>query len=260
MRKSRVKAKWAAGKPAYCMQCALTDPSVCEMVSLMGVDCIWIDMEHHATSVQQANQMMRGARVGNSDIMARPGKGEFMRMGRMLEAGAQGILYPRCDDAAEAAEVVRWAKFAPLGERGADTSNPDNPFAFNALGPYAKHANEETFIAVQIESPSAAKQAGAIASVEGVDMLFFGPADYGMLSGAIAEDKPERVREAADQVCKDTIAAGKVFSTLCFSPADMQHFLDLGAKFLAMGQDLMLIRAGLARLKDKLAPMGFEFE
>lgn len=260
MRKSRVKAKWAAGKPAYCMNVALTDPSVCEMVSLMGVDCIWIDMEHHATSVETANQLMRAARVGKSDVMARTGKGEFMRMGRMLEAGAQGILYPRCDDAVEAAEVVRWAKFAPLGERGADTSNPDNPYAFTALGPYAKEANEETFIAIQIESPSAAAVAGEIASVEGVDMVFFGPADYGMLSGATAEGKPERVREAADQVCKDTIAAGKVFSTLCFSTEDMQHFLDLGAKFLAMGHDLMFVRAGLARLQKKLEPMGFGFE
>jgi 4-hydroxy-2-oxoheptanedioate aldolase len=230
------------------------------MVSLMGVDCIWIDMEHHATSVETANQMMRAARVGTADIMARPGKGEFMRMGRMLEAGATGILYPRCDDAVEAKEVVRWAKFAPLGERGADTSNPDNPYAFNALGPYTKHANEETFVAIQIESPSAAKQAGAIASVEGVDMLFFGPADYGLLSGAIADDKPERVREAIDQVCKDTIAAGKVFSTLAFNYEDMQHYLDIGAKFVSMAQDLMLVRAGLDRLKKKLTPMGFEFE
>jgi 4-hydroxy-2-oxoheptanedioate aldolase len=230
------------------------------MVSLMGVDCIWIDMEHHATSVETANQMMRAARVGTADIMARPGKGEFMRMGRMLEAGATGILYPRCDDAVEAKEVVRWAKFAPLGERGADTSNPDNPYVFNALSPYTKHANEETFVAIQIESPSAAKQAGAIASVEGVDMLFFGPADYGLLSGAIADDKPERVREAIDQVCKDTIAAGKVFSTLAFNYEDMQHYLDIGAKFVSMAQDLMLVRAGLDRLKKKLTPMGFEFE
>lgn len=260
MRKSRVKAKWAAGKPAYCLNCALTDPSVAEMVSLMGVDCIWLDLEHHATSVETANQLMRAARVGKSDVMARPGKGEFMRMARLLEAGAQGILYPRCDDATEAAEVVRWAKFAPLGERGADTSNPDNPYAFMPPAPYVKEANQETFVAIQIESPSAAKQAGEIASVEGVDMLFFGPADYGLLSGATAEGKPERVREAADQVCKDTIAAGKVFSTLCFSNDDMQHFIDLGAKFLAMGHDLMFIRAGLARLQKNLKHMGFDFD
>jgi 4-hydroxy-2-oxoheptanedioate aldolase len=228
------------------------------MVSLMGAHCIWIDMEHHATSVETANQMMRAARVGKADIMARPGKGEFMRMGRMLEAGAQGIMYPRCDDAVEAKEVVRWAKFAPLGERGADTSNPDNPYAFNALGPYTKHANEETFLAMQIESPSAAKKAGEIASVEGVDMLFFGPSDYALLDNAL--DKPERVREAAAQVCKDTVAAGKVFATVCKSPEEARYFVGMGAKFLYFGHDLKFIRAAVAQLMEQLKPIGFEFE
>lgn len=260
MRKSRVKAKWAAGKPAYCINLALTDPSVCEMVSMMSVDCIWIDLEHHATSVETANQMMRAVRAGgDADVMARPGKGEFMRMGRLLEAGAQGILYPRCDNAAEAKEVVRWAKFAPLGERGADSSNPDNPYAFQPIPSYVQEANEETFVAIQIESPSAAAVAGEIAAVEGVDMVFFGPADYGLLSGNTLGGTPEKSREAADQVCKDVTAAGKVFSTLCFSEADMQHFVDIGAKFLSMGNDIMMIRAGLARLQKKLEPMGFEF-
>ena len=51
-----------------------------------------------------------------------------MRLGRLLEAGAKGIMYPRCDDAKEAREVVRWSKFAPLGERGFDGANPDQPY------------------------------------------------------------------------------------------------------------------------------------
>lgn len=79
------------------------------------------------------------------------------------------------------------------------------------------------------------------------------------LSGAIAGENAERVREAAGHVCKDTIAAGKVFSTWCFSTDDMLHFIDLGAKFLAMGHDLMFVRARLARLQKNLGPMGFEF-
>ena len=73
----------------------------------MGFDGIWLDLEHHAHSVETANQLMRAARVGGADIVARPAKGEFMRMGRLLEAGAQAIMYPRCDDPEEAAEVVR---------------------------------------------------------------------------------------------------------------------------------------------------------
>ena len=90
----------------------------------MGFDGIWMDMEHHGYSVETATTLMRAARVGTADIMARPAKGEFMRMGRMLEAGAQGIMYPRCDDAAEARQVVTWSKFAPLGRRGLRRRQP----------------------------------------------------------------------------------------------------------------------------------------
>src|SRR5713101_7598058 len=119
MRISTVKAKLARDEPVLLTTLHLTDPAVYELTSLMGFDGIWMDMEHHGYSLETATTLMRAARVGRGvDIMVRPAKGEFMRMGRMLEAGATGILYPRCDDAAEARQVVTWAKFAPLGKRG----------------------------------------------------------------------------------------------------------------------------------------------
>jgi 4-hydroxy-2-oxoheptanedioate aldolase len=110
-----VKAKLQQGEAALIVCCHFIDPSVYELVSLLGFDGIWLDLEHHATSDETAAALMRAARVGASDVIARPAKGEFMRMGRLLEAGAQGIMYPRCESPQEAAELVRWAKFAPQG-------------------------------------------------------------------------------------------------------------------------------------------------
>ena len=118
MLRSKVKSKLRKGEPALCLMLHFTDESVFELASLMGLDGIWMDMEHHTYSLETATSMIRAARIGPCDVIARPGKGEFMRMGRMLEAGAHGIMYPRCDNAAEAAEVVKWAKFYPLGKRG----------------------------------------------------------------------------------------------------------------------------------------------
>src|SRR6478735_7259607 len=107
MRPSYVRRKWASDEPALVCCLHLTDPSVYEMVSLMGFHAIWMDMEHHGYSLETAGNLMRAARVGEADILARPAKGEFTRMARMLEFGAQGILYPRCNDEHEAAEVVK---------------------------------------------------------------------------------------------------------------------------------------------------------
>src|SRR5207245_4439616 len=161
----------------------LTVASLFELTRLMGFDGIWMDLEHHGYSVETAQTLMRAARVGTADILARPAKGEFMRLGRLLEAGAQGIMYPRCEDAAEAREVVTWSKFAPLGKRGFDGGNPDMPYCTLPVDQYVHQANAQTFVVIQIEDQNALANARAIAEVEGVDVLFLGPADFSILGG-----------------------------------------------------------------------------
>lgn len=259
MRPSRVRREWAAGRPAICTGVNLTDPAVCELVSLLGFHCIWIDLEHRTTSLETVAHMMRAARVGSADVLARPGKGEFMRMTRLLETGAHGILYPRCDDAREAAEVVRWAKFAPQGERGFNRQNPDNPYGLTAPAAYVRAANAETFIAVQIESPAAAEQARAIAEVDGVDVVFFGPADFSLLSGLPGQTNADPVLKAREHICREALAAGKRFGTLCATMEDLRRCLDMGATFLAYGADITLLRQSYEDMQQRLAALGFVF-
>src|SRR5437660_1246984 len=118
MRPSKIKAKLQRNEPVLVTALQILDGSLFELVGLMGFDGIWLDMEHHGPSVETATKLIRAARVGSADVMARIAKGEFMRMGRVLEAGAHGIMYPRCDNADEARAVVTWSKFAPMGRRG----------------------------------------------------------------------------------------------------------------------------------------------
>jgi 4-hydroxy-2-oxoheptanedioate aldolase len=260
MRPSRVRQRWSQGKPVLCTTNHVTDPSITELISLMGFDCIWIDMEHHATSVETANQMMRAARVGGADVLARPGKGEFMRLGRMLESGAHGIMYPRCDNAEEARQVVRWSKFAPLGERGFDGGNPDMPYCSMSMADYVRYANEQTYLMLQIESPAAVEQSRAIAEVEGVDMLFFGPGDFSVLSGKAGQFDSDTLVRARESVCKAALAAGKRFGTVAFNPEMAKRLLDIGATFLCSGADLLFIKSGLERMREQFAPLGFVFD
>jgi len=260
MRLSQVRRRWAQGKPALCTTAHLTDPSVCELISLLGFDCIWIDLEHHPTSLETAGQMMRGARVGTADVLVRPAKGEFMRMGRILEAGAQGIMYPRCDNADEAREVVRWSKFAPLGERGCDGANPDNPFCMTGTAEYIKQANEETYLLVQIESPAAVGQARAIAEVDGVDVVFFGPGDYSILSGVPGQVAHESVTAAAATICKEALAAGKRFGMPCRDTEHARQLIDMGATFITHASDITLIKRSMQTMQQQFAELGFEFE
>lgn len=259
MRTSKIKAKLKRNEPILLTCLHLTDPSLHELVSLMGFDGIWLDMEHHGYGLETAMTLMRAARVGNTDIMVRPAKGEFMRMGRMLEAGAQGILYPRCDDAAEARQVVRWAKFAPLGQRGFDGGNPDTPYCTMPLDRYVKEANEQTFIAVQIEDSNAVANAHEIAQVEGVDALFFGPSDFTVLGGIPGQFDHPRVQEAIRTIADAAKKAGKHWG-MPGSFETIQKLMGMGARFFASGCDLIWVKTGLEELQAKFRDLKFTFD
>lgn len=259
MRTSIVKKKLRRDEAALVVCLHYTDASIHEMTSLMGFDCIWLDLEHHGYSVETATQMMRAARVGSSDILARPAKGEFMRMSRLLEMGATGILYPRCDNAEEAAEVVRWAKFAPQGQRGADGANADMPYLMMPIGEYVRKANEETFVAIQVEDADAVARADEIAAVDGVDILFFGPGDFSILSGFPGQmDHPE-IQRAMEQVAAAARRHGKHWGMPCFSPDHGRKLLDMGARFLAHGADIVLLKRALENIQTQFSPLGFHF-
>ncbi len=260
MRLSRVKSKLKCGEPVLITCCHFIDPSVYELVSLLGFDGIWLDLEHHSTSDETASNLMRAARVGASDVIARPAKGEFMRMGRLLEAGAQGIMYPRCESAEEAAELVRWAKFAPQGERGVDGANGDNPYCAIPMAPYLKAANEHTLLIAQLESPNALDHAAAIAGVPGVDVLMLGPGDLSVVAGIPYQFDHPIIIDAYRRVAEAAKSAGKWWGTVSGSPEHTQKLFDLGAKFICHGADLIMVKQGMEQIQQRYAPLGFTFD
>jgi 4-hydroxy-2-oxoheptanedioate aldolase len=260
MRFSRIKAKLRRNEPALITTLHYTDQTLYEMTSLMGFDGIWMDLEHHHYSVETAANLMRAARVGASDIVARPAKGEYMRMARLLEAGAQGIMYPRCESADEAAEVIKWMKFAPMGERGIDGANADAPYCFMPVKPYLRTANEETIAIIQIESPRAVESVEAIAKVPGVDVLMVGPADLSVLAGIPFEfDHPYMV-QAIERVAKAAKTAGIHWGTVSGSPEHTRKLLELGARFICHGADILMVKRGLEQIQQSYAPLGFSFD
>jgi 4-hydroxy-2-oxoheptanedioate aldolase len=257
---SRVKAKLAKNQPVLVTALCLSDPSLYELASLMGFDALWLDMEHHAHSVESANNYIRAARVGVSDVIARPAKGEFMRLGRLLEAGAKGIMYPRCDDAKEAAEVVRWSKFAPLGERGFDGANPDQPYCSMSMTDYIAEANRETFIVVQIEQASALEHVEEIAKVPGIDVIMLGPADFTVLGGIAGQFDGEVVLNAKKRIAAATRAAGINWGTTCATLKHIEANMELGARFLCHGADILMVKRGLEQIRDDCKSLGFTFD
>ncbi len=260
MRTSRIKAKLARNEPVLLTQLHLTDPSVYEMTSLLGFDGIWMDMEHHGYSLETAQTLMRAARVGAADVLVRPAKWEYMQIGRILESGAQGLMYPRCSDAKEAAEVVKWSKFAPLGQRGFDGGNPDMPYCTMPIKDYIEAANRETFLVVQIEDPQALENAAAIAAVPGVDALLFGPADFSILSGVPGQFDHPKVKDAIRRIGEAARASGKHWGQPTGSVEQTKQLMDMGARFFCHGADIVHVLFALQRIQKEFKPLGFTFD
>jgi 4-hydroxy-2-oxoheptanedioate aldolase len=260
MRPSRIKAKLERNAPVLVTTLHFTDPSVFELTSLLGFDGIWMDMEHHSYGLETGAALMRAARVGVSDIIARPAKGEFMRMQRMLEAGAQGIMYPRCDDAEEAAEVVAWAKFPPLGKRGCDFFNPDAPYGMMTLDEYLEEANRQTFVVVQIEQPHTVEEVERIAQVDGVDVLMMGPGDLSIQYGIPGQMDHPLMRNAIERVAGAARAAGKHWGCPAATVELTRELMEMGARFICHQADILLVKSGLERVRQQFSPLGFSFE
>ena len=255
MRKSIVKEKLRRKEAVIGVALHLTDPSVYEMTSLAGFDFIWMDLEHHAYSVETASGLMRAARVGTSDIMARPAKGEFMRLGRLLESGAHGILYPRCDNADEAREVVRWSKFGPLGTRGFDGANGDMPYCSMDMTEYIRMANDENWNVIQIEDPKALEHADEICAVEGVDVIMLGPADFSILAGIPGQFTHPKIDKALKVLARAAEKHGKAWGTVAGTPQRVQELLDRGARWTTCGCDFIWVKNGIEQAKRDLAAL-----
>jgi 4-hydroxy-2-oxoheptanedioate aldolase len=124
---------------------------------------------------------------------------------------------------------------------------------------YVRAANEQTFIVVQIEDAAALAQARAIAEVDGVDALFLGPADFSILGGFPGQFDHPRLQEALHHIADAAKQAGKHWGTTSGSVEQTKRLLDLGARFVCHGADIIMVKNGLEQIQRQFGSLGFTF-
>ena len=253
MKINGLKQRLRNNEPVFITTLHLADPLVYELASMIGIDGIWLDMEHRPFTLDMTHRLLTATKAGgNTDVVVRTSRHEFALVTRVLECGAQGVIYPRCSNADEAREVVRAAKFAPLGARGCDGWGRDAPFGSMTLEEYVRTANDQTLVIVQIESPEAVEQASDIAAVEGVDVLMFGMGDYSVLSGLPGQVRHEKVLEASRRVREAALQAGKHFGQPVPSLEAAEQMIAEGGLVVFHNADVLMINHGLRSMKDQI--------
>lgn len=237
MRESRILRKLRAGEPAFSIKLNCNDARLVEVAGLAGIDCVWTDLEHVPNDWSAVEKQIMAGKIHDVDVIVRVARGGYSEYIRPLEMDAAGIMIPHVMNALDAASLIRQTRFYPLGLRPVDGGNADGAYTNLDLADYFRQANEQRMVIFQIEDPEPLAELEQIAAMPGVDMLFFGPADFSQAIGAPAEWNDPRVAEARGRVADVARAYGKFAGTVG-SPANCQSLLDMGYRFVNLGSDV----------------------
>ena len=166
--------------------------------------------------------MIMAIRERGAEAVIRPRRSGPDAVYRLLEIGAAGLVVPHCMNAEHAREIVRNTRFAPIGQRGMETVCLDADYMMADAKEYFEFANRETFVVVQIEDREAVEDVEAIAAVEGVDGLFFGPGDLAQSYGIPLQFDHPTMREALERVAGAATEHGKILSSTVATEVGLQ--------------------------------------
>jgi len=178
------------------------------------------------------------------DVMVRPPTTERTRLYRYLEDGAAGLMIPFVSTVEKAMQLVEAVKFPPIGNRGIDGAGMDGDFQVGRGIEYTQHANQETFLVGQIETPQAVENVDAICSVAGLDGLFIGPADLGLRLEVDGQTEMS-IQDAQIRVNEACQTHGKFWGQPSYSPEHLKELTKIGARLVCRGADFGAIIADL---------------
>jgi len=247
MRRSRILAKLRKDEPVLlCKLDLAVSPFAVQLAGRVGLDGVWICMEHRPWSHEDVSHMIAGALLGDVDAVVRIRKGEgYTSFFRPLEDGAAGIMVPHITTGEEAAWVVRNAKYPPLGRRGTGNMLQDADQGYANSLAYLEHANRETFVAIQIEDAEALSSLDEIIATDGVDILFIGPADLSVSLGIPFQFDHPTYRKAEEQIAEAAKRHDKWWGRPVADAASARAYMARGARFFNMGGDYKFIKEGL---------------
>ena len=238
MRKSRVLEILKKGGVARCIKLNLFDPKIVEIAGMCGFDSVWLDMEHVPTDWDTLENGVRAGKIYNTDVMVRVEKGSYSDYIKPLELDAAGIIVPHLMSLEEARHIVQTTRFHPLGKRPIDGGNADGAYCQIDLLDYAKQANENRIVCVQIEDVEPLPELEEIAQLDGIDMILFGPGDFSQSLGKPGEwENPEllKTRERVAEVCRKY---GKYPATVG-GPGNYSTLVNMGYQFINIGADVV---------------------
>jgi len=222
-----------------------------EIVALAGFDWVLIDLEHGAGGEQDVIAQLQAISATPTAALVRVESHDKRRIHRVLDMGAEGVICPHIDDALQAREAVDGIRYPPHGSRGVAKMVRATGFGkdFNA---YYAQSNDEILGVMQVESPEALLHLDEIAAMDGVDVLFIGPADLSMSLGIFGQFDHPLFVDAVNATVAAAERAGKATGILLFNPDDYARYFELGIRMIACGADATFVAEGSRTMASRL--------
>ncbi|MDD5287497.1 MAG: aldolase/citrate lyase family protein [Dehalococcoidales bacterium] len=243
MIKNNMKKKIREGKVAIGAWVDLPAPELVEMAGHMGFDFVIVEHEHAARNLAQLEDYFRAADAANIPAMVRTKDNSPGFLQHIMDAGAMGVFLAMTKTKEDIAKAVRGVKYPPIGGRGhmrclrSDNMIPDKM----SWPEYAKDANENTMVFALVENVEGVKNIDEIASVEGLDGIQFGPADFSVDAGIPEQYDTTLVKDARNKVSAACKKHGKILWFPLFGPFGPGKLAEMGGQMLTVRHDKLLI-------------------
>ncbi|MCJ8338003.1 MAG: 4-hydroxy-2-oxoheptanedioate aldolase [Pseudomonadales bacterium] len=235
------------GRTQWGFWLGLASPYTAEISAGAGFDWLLIDGEHAPNDIQSVLGQLQAIAPYPTAAVVRPAEGTTAIIKQLLDIGAQSLLIPMVESAAQATALVQTCHYPPQGIRGVGTVLA-RAAQWGRHQDYLTKANAEVCLLLQVESRAGLDALSEIVNTAGVDGVFIGPADLAASLGYLGQPAHPEVKAIIEQALKTIRAAGKAAGILATDKALAEHYRGCGAQFIAIGVDTLVLANGASAL------------
>lgn len=235
------------GFPASGCWINILDPIVGELVGRCGYDYGLIDMEHSPAAPDSVMMMIRAVQLGGAKALVRVPDKQPRWPGRLMDMGADGVMVPMVNNAAEARVLAEATLYAPEGTRGMAAGIVRASGYGVDTEHYLSHYRREFLLMIQMETRESVEQATQIAAVDGVDCVFVGPFDLAASLGNLGQPDHPETRSAIGSIREALVNSDKLLSTLATPENGARQLFQTGYDLVFSGMDVSMLREALQR-------------
>ena len=246
MRNNQSKIRLQNGEVVF--GCALQQYRTTEIPRLLaavGFDFLFIDAEHGGFDLETMQDMIDAANHAGITPFVRVGELQYSLITRVLDVGAQGIIFPRVESPRLLAEAISWTKYPPVGIRGFGFMAPQLGYEERKLPEIIAHLNVNTMVIVQFETMTSLEKSDELLAVPGIDVAMIGPTDLSISLGVPGEFEHPKLLDAVSKFVERSERHGVVPGIHCRTAKMAIPWLKRGMRLIGGGSEhgMMLEKA-----------------